>query len=433
MEGVLSWKRLCILLIALVVLQFTFLFSTRTGHSSPPHVFNRPQHSDPTFSRPHSWKKPGHKFPSTSPEYSQERCDAEFPKLYALIDKAVAYWQERNHTIGPNDVSIKWREDGAVHILIHRNELRIIQNKGTWENHGYRVRALAILSLIQRALESATRAGEILPTIETAIVVDDMSGLDGFPHDNHTLWTWASNKNDPNHARQWLVPDFNFFSSPATGSYTEQLRMAKEHVSAWEDKDQKVIWRGVTWTNDAVRGSLVDRTKGKYWADVKVIDWATREHMIPMEDHCKYAFTVHTEGRSYSGRLPFLLNCDSVPIIHDLDWSGHFYHLLEPKGKKQNYIPAHRDFSDLEEKVEYLLDTPKEAERIIQNSIATFRDKYLTSDATNCYIRKLVERFSEVSFEPNATRPGGGEMDDRIRGVAFEAWVHMDHDYKGDT
>lgn len=57
---------------------------------------------------------------------------------------------------------------------------------------------------------------------------------------------------------------------------------------------------------------------------------------------------VHAEGRSWSGRLKYILNCDSVAIIHDLEWAAWYYHLLAPSGPEKNHIPVRRDHSDLE-------------------------------------------------------------------------------------
>ncbi|PPJ58846.1 hypothetical protein CBER1_09259 [Cercospora berteroae] len=148
----------------------------------------------------------------------------------------------------------------------------------------------------------------------------------------------------------------------------------------------------------------------------------THEHQLTVDQFCAYRYAIHTEGISYSGRLSFLLNCDSLPIVHDLIWTTHYYHLLVPSGPKQNYIPAKRDWSDLEEKVQYYIDHPDEADLIRKNSIKTFRGKYRTRAATSCYFRKLIREYAKISFTPEVhdkwpVREGDGS-DEEEKAVA---------------
>ena len=107
-------------------------------------------------------------------------------------------------------------------------------------------------------------------------------------------------------------------------------------------------------------------------------------------------FLLHTEGRSWSGRLKYILNCDSVPIVHKLHWTTHYYGLLKPNGSDQNCIEVERDWSDLEEMVTYFLDHPDEAQRIADNAKAKFRDRNTTPAAEACYWRKMIRGYRSV-------------------------------------
>jgi hypothetical protein len=151
---------------------------------------------------------------------------------------------------------------------------------------------------------------------------------------------------------------------------------------------------------------------------------------MTVDEMCRYAMTAHTEGGSYSGRLKFLLNCDSLTVIHDLLWRTHFSHLLEREGPRQNYIAVQRDFADLEEKVEYYLEHPDEAEQIVGNAVATFRDRYLAPAAQSCYLRRLVQGYSTVAETPNVYRtPKEGQTVPMRRGRGFEDWLQGGEDY----
>jgi len=213
MDGVLSWKRLSIILICLAISQSLYLYyyvssSAPFTHAPPLTPIQQHVHDRDLVD-----------------VLTQEQCDREFGGLYAEIHKSVSYWKEIGHQITAKDIEYdSWRRDGAVRILIHDNELRILSSKGTYDNKGYRLRTFSALSMLQRAIWSATAAGERLPTIEASIIVDDMTEIPS-GKDRHTAWTWASTSSIP-HRRQWLIPDFGFHYAPNTGSWIEARRRA---------------------------------------------------------------------------------------------------------------------------------------------------------------------------------------------------------------
>ena len=108
-----------------------------------------------------------------------------------------------------------------------------------------------------------------------------------------------------------------------------------------------------------------------------------------------------------------------------MQWIQPFEYLLVSEGDHQNYIEVERDWSDLEDKITYYLGHPEEAERIAQNAVKTFRDRYLTPAAEACYWRKLIRGWAEVSFEPEFYKPevkrDTGERG--WRGVPFESYI----------
>jgi hypothetical protein len=69
-----------------------------------------------------------------------------------------------------------------------------------------------------------------------------------------------------------------------------------------------------------------------------------------------------------------------------------------------------------------LLADPEKSKRIAQNGINTFRDRYLTPAAQNCYWRRMLRDWRKVSFEPKVwDRSENGRM--KRRGVPFETFV----------
>jgi hypothetical protein len=71
--------------------------------------------------------------------------------------------------------------------------------------------------------------------------------------------------------------------------------------------------------------------------------------------------------------------------------------------------------------MEHLLNNPAEAQRIADNSVATFRERYLTPAAEACYWRSLWEGYDGVS-EPPALWAGTGEGKKK-RGLRYETFI----------
>lgn len=153
------------------------------------------------------------------------------------------------------------------------------------------------------------------------------------------------------------------------------------------------------------------------------IDWSDQTQVMRMQDYCRYNFVLNTEGHSWSSRMLYILNCDSLPITHELSWDAHFYHLLEAN---VNYIPVANNFSNLEEQVLYYTAHKEEAQEIADNARALFRERYLTPAATACYWRRLLRSWRDVAFEPEVWEvwDGKGENVSSVRGTPFEHFMY---------
>jgi Glycosyl transferase family 90 len=283
------------------------------------------------------------------------------------------------------------------------SQLYIVDAK--WSSHGYDIpRGLAILNSIQRSIVAFPGA---IPNIEFSFCLGDIATFD--PSEKHATWALTRRAVEE---EKWVMPDFGYWSWPldVVGEYT-QVRdeiVDLEETLPFKDKKPQAVWRGAVGTNP-LREELINATRGKSWSDVQEIVWLNMTIMAPgsaelsltMPEHCKYQYVIHTEGHSYSGRGKYLQNCESVVVMHKLEWIEPHSHLLDPKGPKQNIVQVERDFSDLEDKIEDLLAHPADAQRIAENGVKMFRERYLTPAAQACYWRRLFWGWKEVQgFEP---------------------------------
>jgi hypothetical protein len=103
----------------------------------------------------------------------------------------------------------------------------------------------------------------------------------------------------------WVMPDFGYWSWPLdlVGEYQQIRSDMQSSEIDWEKKIPKALWRGAVKTNKEVRGALMSVTRGKSWADVDEVTWKSRIDVtaesaaLPIRDHCKYQFLIHTEGK----------------------------------------------------------------------------------------------------------------------------------------
>ncbi|KAF2404680.1 hypothetical protein EJ06DRAFT_541149 [Trichodelitschia bisporula] len=355
---------------------------------------------------------------------TRAQCAATFSGLFAELDRAVAH-RKTAGPITPGDIDINW-SSGAIRAMIHNRQLSILSHTLLPSSH-HRMRALAILHAINRAVLTSR---DPVPNIEFAFSIADIAD----PYRlGRTIWALSRR---PEEKEKWLMSDFGYWSWPL-GQVGEYSQIRAEIVDAergveFKDKIPQAVWRGAAGTN-ALRKDLLRVTKGKNWADVRELFWASATELRPesaslalsIPAHCRYQFVVQTEGRSYSGRGKYLQNCRSVFVAHKRVWIEPHHALLVPAGPDQNYVEVESDFSDLEGKIQDLRKRPAEAERIARNGVKVFRDRVLTPAAQACYWRRLFEAWASVSFEPEAWEmvEVKGRVARKLRGVPFESFV----------
>ena len=94
--------------------------------------------------------------------------------------------------------------------------------------------------------------------------------------------------------------------------------------------------------------------------------------------------------------------------------------MMIPSGRDQNFVEVERDFRDLESAILDLIENPTKAQRIANNQIKTFKQRYLTPAAEACYWRKLIRTWSLVGPTPHFYNEDGN-----WRGMPFETYAMM--------
>ena len=102
------------------------------------------------------------------------------------------------------------------------------------------------------------------------------------------------------------MPHFASWSWPLPfiGPMDEALfKIRQVEKMKWDDKIDKVVWRGTAWFNNVgntdLRPKLLSIARGKEWADVETLKWVDNglaaNHSLGIEEFCGYKYVIYTE------------------------------------------------------------------------------------------------------------------------------------------
>ncbi|GAA5993968.1 hypothetical protein JCM5350_003507 [Sporobolomyces pararoseus] len=328
---------------------------------------------------------------------TQAQCDTVFPGLFQEIERSKAYWGARGG-ITQKDLD-EAQEKGQARAMIYNNRL-YVKWYGGW-NQGTRTKAT--LASINEALKISN---EPVPDIEFVLQTGDNGKVAGAP--------WAlGRKVDSEEDQITLMPDYSFFSWPEPGvnSFEEVADNCRMYESKlrWKDKINKLFWRGAFLAD--IRKELAEVSKPHKWGEISDLDWGNREQvdkkLLTPEEHCQYKFLAHAEGVAYSGRLKYLMQCRSVIVAHQMQYTQHFHPLINDNSTSpdQNLVtsPGH-NFDELPSVMKSLLKDDERAKRIADNSFKHWR-YWLSPASIDCYWRRLFQTWAELqTFKPVLTK-----------------------------
>ncbi|KAF9892682.1 hypothetical protein FE257_001084 [Aspergillus nanangensis] len=348
---------------------------------------------------------------------SAGQCQSSFPGLFQDIYRGVKYWTSQGG-LTSQDLNKTPFEDGMARAIISDGELYIVAVKAKGPDH--RRKILAILGSIHRVLAASSHHRVSFTTIEFIFSIEDR--VDDVDAVGHPVWVLSRKVSEES---VFLIPDFGFWSWANShigpyGQVVERVLAAEPRLS---DKHKKLVWRGKLSFAPKLRRTLLDVARGTSWGDIRALDWSKKANFLTMEDHCRYMFIGHVEGRAYSASLKYRQACRSVIVAHKLQYMQHHYYLLVSSGPEQNYVEVERDFADLPSRMDELLLDQDKAERIADNNVKTFRERYLTQAAEACYWRTLWEEWAKVSLNVSRDvepRPVGE------RGLRYESFILRD-------
>jgi len=174
-----------------------------------------------------------------------------------------------------------------------------------------------------------------------------------------------------------LIPDFNFDSWPEIGvqDYEETCKQILNQ-SREKYKYDRLFWAGNVNThprrkefaNIAIQlNDKIEFHNTGNWSIVpgKQMLKNNSGTFTSLPDHCNYKYLIDIEGNGYSGRVKHLLHTGRPLFYQKRYWNEYWFFKMEPF---VHYIPIENDFSDFNQKFNFILENDDVAEEIGNNA-----------------------------------------------------------------
>lgn len=174
------------------------------------------------------------------------------------------------------------------------------------------------------------------------------------------------------------------------------FRFVEDRLS-FSDKKDTAVFRGAVTQPHRIRfmqemfdHPLVDA--GQSNNSDEHPEW--QKPFMSVEEQLQYKFLICLEGNDVASNLKWAMSSNSVVVTPKMKFETWFMEGTLQAGV--HYIEVEDDWSDFEEKIQYYIDNPLEAEKIVKNAhayIAPFKDEKL--EQLVCI--KTLERYFELS------------------------------------
>jgi len=191
-----------------------------------------------------------------------------------------------------------------------------------------------------------------------------------------------------------------------TFKYGLTTLLSKFYLPLWEERLPIVFWRGGSSGYDkpsTIRMKVVSKLIENKYSDVKLTKWGNweKEHNIPenhfgdrcaLTKHFLFKYLLIIDGACIASNHQWVFGSGSVPIMvthPDNNW--WFKKYLIPM---KHYVPISYDLSDLEEKIQWLLENDDKAKEIVNNAME-FSKEVFSPEFQRNYINEELKRINQ--------------------------------------
>lgn len=236
------------------------------------------------------------------------------------------------------------------------------------------------------------------------------------------IFVFATNKHDKFRHKFILTPDDYTIANDKLDYWAGWHSISKRVISAsensaWQNKVNKLLWRGRLYPDEFAPSSKSRRWLKKIslaHPNLMNVEYAqpnkyhspslsaiykmlalefSLDNFLTKEEQIKYKILLNLDGHTctYPGLLWRLLS-NSITLKQDSDNVQWFYSALKPW---VHYIPVRNDLSDLVEKVNWVKNNDAEAKKIANNSTKFIKENLMIEDI-DLYIVTLLNKYAEL-------------------------------------
>jgi hypothetical protein len=194
----------------------------------------------------------------------------------------------------------------------------------------------------------------------------------------------------------------------------------REHTTAvpWEEKRSIAYWRGSPTGAffPTARFQLVTQMSGSSVVDAKFV-YTVNPHnplklanfgeiantqderywrpVVTLQDHLHYKYILIVDGNLISSAHQWVFASGSVPILMTHPDNDYWFkQYLKPM---ENYVPIDYNLSDLEEKVQWLIDNDEKAKTIAENAMK-LAETVFSPEFQREYLRNRIQEVSQLAL-----------------------------------
>lgn len=185
------------------------------------------------------------------------------------------------------------------------------------------------------------------------------------------------------------------------------------HVEAekpWDERKDQMVWRGTDSNRDRFKFNLI--ANSPEFAATSLLDVGINKMVrvphdpavhgpvrpaIPQREFGEYKWIANVDGAVAAYRMPAVAALGSAVVMQESHYLEHWYRELVPY---KHYVPMKKDFSDLEDVLDWLQTHDEEAKQIGATA-REFALENLTAEPIQCFWYVfLYEYTARMTFEP---------------------------------
>jgi len=174
---------------------------------------------------------------------------------------------------------------------------------------------------------------------------------------------------------------FNFISDPVPFSGKKDLLIG---YAAVNQEHRRRFYRQYFNHPRCVLGQINKGTQHDEWCRPK----------ITIREHLDYKFILCLEGYDVASNLKWVMSSSSLAVMPEPTYETWFMEGTLLPGV--HYVPIRKDFSDLEEKLEYYSTHPAEAMKIIRNA-NQYTKQFLHADAEKAIGLMVMHQYFSMT------------------------------------